>query len=76
MPEGEREKGETLQCHVRSCVPLTQPDGGTRCVAQKMFSLPEMAEMVFMELSFHDVLCNFQRVCKEWRGIVQASPQI
>lgn len=32
--------------------------------------------MIFMELWFRDVLCNIQRVCKEWRDIVEASTPI
>ncbi len=34
------------------------------------FGTPELAEIVFLELSMRDILCGVQQVCQQWRAIV------
>jgi hypothetical protein len=48
---------------------LSQADH-TITAAHRVFAMPELAEMIFMELSFSDVLVNVQRVCREWKGVI------
>jgi hypothetical protein len=40
---------------------------------EHVFGIPELADAVFLELSFHDVLVNVQRTCRAWFATVQSS---
>ncbi|KAK5675767.1 hypothetical protein LTS10_011494 [Elasticomyces elasticus] len=42
----------------------------------KVFGTVELAEMIFLRLSMRDVLTCTQRVCREWKGIVEGSKPI
>ncbi|KAK5720132.1 hypothetical protein LTR15_007405 [Elasticomyces elasticus] len=44
--------------------------------AQKVFGTVELAEMIFLGLSMRDVLTCTQRVCREWKSIVEGSKPI
>ncbi|KAK5715312.1 hypothetical protein LTR17_016828 [Elasticomyces elasticus] len=41
--------------------------------ALKVFGTVELAEMIFLGLSMRDVLTSTQRVCREWKGIIDGS---
>ncbi|KAK5164135.1 uncharacterized protein LTR77_010226 [Saxophila tyrrhenica] len=50
----------------------TENDNSSAC--HSLFNIPELSEMVFLELPMCDLLCAVQQVCREWKAIVDNSP--
>ncbi|KAK3629327.1 hypothetical protein LTR56_018102 [Elasticomyces elasticus] len=44
--------------------------------ALKVFGTVELAEIIFLGLSMRDVLTSTQRVCREWKSIIEGSKPI
>ena len=40
---------------------------------ERVFSIAEVVENIFLELCCRDLLCNVQRICKSWKAIVDDS---
>lgn len=42
----------------------------------KVFSITELAEAIFLELSISELLCSVQRTCRHWKGVVDQSMRL
>ncbi|KAK5693458.1 hypothetical protein LTR97_010027 [Elasticomyces elasticus] len=41
--------------------------------ALKVFGTNELAEMIFLGLPIRDVLTSTQRICREWKAVIEGS---
>ena len=40
---------------------------------EKVFSITELAEAIFLELSITDLLCRVQKTCRRWKAVIDDS---
>lgn len=41
--------------------------------SQRVWALPELAELIFLELPPREILVNVQRTCRQWKAVVDGS---